>query len=293
MRDSALDETTGRSGIDAPDDRSPGRAVAVAVGLGVLGPLIALVSVAGVGLINAVAGLGLIALVVLGLFFGQYVAFAGLAVGYLAARGLDGPGIRSYLGVGWPSLREVGLVIGGWLAILVLLTVVGGVVSALGAETASNQSAELASENPGIIPVLIAASFLVIGPCEELLYRGAVQGRLRESLPAVPSIVIASAIFAAVHVMALTGGVGARLTTVALLFVPSLVLGGVYEYTGNIVVPALLHGLHNAVLFTALYVVVTSGGELPDPGTGTGTGTESAGALAGALDPVWLAALLA
>jgi membrane protease YdiL (CAAX protease family) len=237
---------------------STGIAVATALALGVLGPLIALASGVAVLAIDALAGgLSLAVSVSLSLLFGQYVAFGGLAVGYLAWRGFDRSGIVSYLGVRVPSLKEIGIVLGGWITILILILVVSTVVGLLGTETASNQSAELAMGNPSIIPLFIAASFLVIGPCEEILYRGVVQGRLRESLPAAPSILLSAAIFAAIHVMALTGGASARLTTVSILFVPSIVFGAVYEYTENLVVPALLHGLHNAVIFTALYVTAT------------------------------------
>lgn len=272
------DRTHGRTGPprDHPDDASdaeggsndsPVTAIAVAIGLGVGGPLIALASAFGVGLVGSFVELSIGASLALSLFFGQYVAFGGLALGYLAVRGLDRTGIRSYLGVRRPSLTEIGIVIGAWFAILVTLMVVSAAIQVLGAETASNQSAELAMQNPAIIPLLIAASFLVIGPCEEILYRGVVQGRLREALPAAPAIVLASAIFAFVHVMALTGGVSGRLTTVAILFVPSLVFGAVYEYTENLVVPTLLHGLHNAVLFTLLYVVLAYGDDLGEMGT--------------------------
>ncbi|QKG92829.1 CPBP family intramembrane metalloprotease [Halorubrum salinarum] len=237
---------------------SPAVAVATALLLGVLGPVIALASGVAVFAIDAAAGgLSLVASVVLTLILGQYVAFGGLAVGYLAWRGLDRRGIVSYLGVRVPSLKEIGIVLGSWVVILILVLVVSTIVQLLGTETAANQSAELAMGNPAIIPLFVAASFLVIGPCEEILYRGVVQGRLRESLPAAPSILLSAAIFATIHVMALTGGLSARLTTVAILFVPSLVFGAVYEYTENLVVPALLHGLHNAVIFTVLYVTVT------------------------------------
>ncbi|QUO48302.1 CPBP family intramembrane glutamic endopeptidase [Halorubrum ruber] len=240
---------------------SPGIAVATALLLGVLGPVIALASGVAIFAIDAaVGGLSLTASVVLTLIFGQYVAFGGLAVGYLAWRGFDREGIVSYLGVRVPSLKEVGIVLGSWVVILVLILVISTIVQLLGTETAANQSAELAMGNPAIIPLFIAASFLVIGPCEEILYRGVVQGRLRESLPAAPSILLSAAIFATIHVMALTGGLSARLTTVSILFVPSLVFGAVYEYTENLVVPALLHGLHNAVIFTVLYVTVTQVG---------------------------------
>ena len=240
---------------------SPGIAVATALLLGVLGPVIALASGVAVFAIDSLAGgLSLVASVVLTLVLGQYVAFGGLAVGYLAWRGFDREGIVSYLGVRVPSLKEIGIVLGSWVVILILILVVSTIVQLLGTETAANQSAELAMGNPAIIPLFIAASFLVIGPCEEILYRGVVQGRLRESLPAAPSILLSAAIFATIHVMALTGGLSARLTTVVILFVPSLVFGAVYEYTENLVVPALLHGLHNAVIFTVLYVTVTQVG---------------------------------
>jgi len=261
--DDAVSRTAPARGSEGPG----GRAVAVAVGtallLGVLGPAIALASGRVVlGLNTVTGGLPLAASLALTLVLGQYVAFGGLALGYLAWRGLDRAGVVAYLGVRRPSLKEIGIVIGSWALILVAITVVSAVIQQLGTETASNQSAELAMQNPAIIPLLIAASFLVIGPSEEILYRGVVQGRLRETLSPAPAILIASAIFAAVHVMALTGGISGRLTTVAILFFPSLVFGAVYEYTENLVVPALLHGLHNAVIFTILYITIAYSDEL-------------------------------
>jgi hypothetical protein len=259
------DDPTGAETATKRDDSRSSTPVAVgaALGLGVLGPVIALVGGFGVFTLNTVVG-GLPTAVTLGLTLvvGQYVAFGGLALGYLRWRGFDWPGVGSYLGIRRPRLVDLGLVVGGWVVIVVTLFVVSTIVSLLGAETASNQSAEVAMQNPGLIPLFIVAMFLVVGPSEEILYRGVVQGRLRESLPAVPSILIASGIFAFIHVMALTGGVSGRLTTVAILFFPSLVFGAVYEYTENLVVPALLHGLHNAVIFTLLYISIVYADEL-------------------------------
>jgi hypothetical protein len=238
--------------------------------LGVLGPVVALLGGGVVLGLNAVTGgLSLPVNLVLTLVLGQYVAFGGLSIAYLTWRGLDRAGIVAYLGVRRPSLKEVGLVIGGWALILVTIMAVSLLVQLIGTEPAANQSAELAMQNPAIIPLLIAASFLVIGPSEEILYRGVVQGRLRETLSPVPAILIASAIFAAIHVIALTGGASARLTTISILFLPSLVFGAVYEYTENLVVPALLHGLHNAVIFTVLYVSIAYGDQLQEVAGGS------------------------
>jgi membrane protease YdiL (CAAX protease family) len=269
-RPTAADGTASATSSEDSGGRGVAIALVSALLLGLLGPAIALLGGGVVLGINVVTGgLPLAANLVLTLVLGQYVAFGGLAIAYLMWRGLDRSGIVAYLGVRRPSLKEIGLIIGGWALILVTIIVISFVVQLLGTETASNQSAELAMQNPAIIPLLIAASFLVIGPSEEILYRGVVQGRLRESLSPVPAILIASAIFAAVHVIALTGGASARLTTIAILFLPSIVFGAVYEYTENLVVPALLHGLHNAVIFTILYISIAYGDEIQEAAGGS------------------------
>jgi membrane protease YdiL (CAAX protease family) len=233
------------------------RALATAGLLGFGGPLLALffslLILAGlqIGLLPPLVGLLLL------IVTGQYVAFGGLALGYLRYRSLSWGAIREYLGVRVPSLRELLIVLGGWVLIFGSLLVVSLVIQATGAQPAENQIGEVARQLPAIIPILIVAMFLVVGPSEEILYRGVVQGRLRESLSPAPAIVLASAIFALVHWFALTGGSSGRLLTVVILFFPSLVFGAVYEYTGNLVVPALLHGLHNAVLLALLWAALT------------------------------------
>jgi len=238
-------------------DRSPIRAVLVAVGLGIGGPILAFVfSLPVVVLVGAVSVPPIVAIALL-LIAGQYLAFGGLAVGYLTAlRDLDLGAVRAYLGIEVPDLRDLLVVVGGWVLIFGLIIVIGIVVQYVGAETADNQAGELAQEIPALIPPLIVAMFLVVGPCEEILYRGVVQGRLREALGPVPSILLASAVFAVVHVGALTGGLNARLTTIAILFVPSIVFGAAYEYTENLVVPALIHAIHNSVLLALLWVTI-------------------------------------
>jgi len=55
-------------------------------------------------------------------------------------------------------------------AIAILLTVTS-------TETASNTAATTALQHPEIIPYLIVLQLLLIGPGEELLFRGVIQGR--------------------------------------------------------------------------------------------------------------------
>lgn len=198
----------------------------------------------------------------------QFVLFAVVGLGYLRYREFEWPDIREYLGVEWPSLRDYGLILVTWIVMLIAAVVVASIVvqivpEILGTEQtepAENPVGEIIEENPEIVIGAVLFMFLVVGPAEEILFRGVVQNRLREGLPKIPAIVLASALFAAVHVVALAGQdpVGIAQTLV-ILFVPSLGFGFIYEYTENIVVPSLLHGFHNSVI-----VVVTAIGAVYD-----------------------------
>lgn len=181
------------------------------------------------------------------------LGFATAAVGYLA---YSGRGL-SYVGTRLPTARDLAWMGGGY--VLALGLAMAGAVGAtlLRAPTANNQAAELGIQRPEALLLLVPLSFLVIGPAEELLFRGTVQARLREDLGPWAAVVVASALFAVLHVLALTGGVAGRLVTVGLLFLPSLVLGVAYERTRNLVVTAFVHGAYDATLFGLLYVAVT------------------------------------
>jgi membrane protease YdiL (CAAX protease family) len=273
-------------GDDPDPDGRPTSALAVALlggwsilssvgvglfGLGV-GVVLALVAILGLG----AAGVGATPLVVLvvSLVLVQGVAFGGVALAYLTLRDplrdllrepvqrLFGVSLRDsshgldWIGVRLPDLRDVAAVGLGYGAALGLG--VGGavLVSSLGVEAGSNQAAELATRDPSVLLLLIPASLLLIGPGEELLFRGIVQGRLRETFSAPVAVVVASVIFAAVHYVALSGSSGQRLVTIAILVGPALVFGTAYELTDNLVVPSLIHGAYNATLFTLLYVAL-------------------------------------
>jgi membrane protease YdiL (CAAX protease family) len=151
---------------------------------------------------------------------------------------------------------------------IVVASIVGAILVELvpellgtgGTEPAENPVGDIIAENPELVLGAIVFMFLVVGPAEEILFRGVVQNRIRERFSKLPGIVIASFLFAFVHVVALAGQdpVGIAMT-ITVLFVTSLGLGWIYEYTGNIVVPALLHGFHNSVI-----VAVTALGAIYD-----------------------------
>ncbi|WP_416840336.1 CPBP family intramembrane glutamic endopeptidase [Haloferax sp. DFSO52] len=228
------------------------RSLVAALVLGGGGLLVGTVLVVITQLAALSAGIELtpLSVIVTSLILLQGIAFGGVALGYVTFRGLD----RDYFGLSLPSLRDLVAVVLGYVAALGAAFMGALVIQMVGVEAGSNQVSEIAAQDPEVLLLLIPASFLLIGPGEELLFRGVVQNRIRESFGPVPGIILASAIFAAIHYVALTGGASARLVTIGILFFPSLVFGTTYELTDNLVVPALIHGAYNATLFTIAYI---------------------------------------
>lgn len=162
------------------------------------------------------------------------------------------------LWVQWPSIRSIGWVVAGVALLLGLSQLIGMLLQYGGVTGGTNQIERFARDRPQLLLYLIVLAIVLIGPGEELLFRGGVQGRLRQSFPPVPAIVLASALFGLVHIPSVVAssavGVGGYVITT---FVLGLVLGGLYEHTDNLVVPALAHGVYNAILFAILYVALT------------------------------------
>ncbi|WP_254840268.1 CPBP family intramembrane glutamic endopeptidase [Natronomonas marina] len=223
-----------------------------------------LLAVAGLGggslVVEAVflAGLELSLLVetVLRVLLLQGVAFGGLSALYLQYRGLP----ADYVGVSVPDLE-------GWihagagyvLALVGAFSMIFVVVFLLGLTPAQNRAAELGQQDSRVFLALLVLAVLVIGPGEELLFRGVVQSRLRETFSAPLGIGLATVIFAVAHAPALAGPTSGVALTITLLFVPALVFAVVYERTDNVVVPAVTHGAYNATLFGLAYLSVAMG----------------------------------
>jgi membrane protease YdiL (CAAX protease family) len=183
----------------------------------------------------------------------QGVTFGGLAVLYLELRDLG----FDFAPFAMPDRREAAIMIVGTIALLGLLFVASMIISSLGIESAQNQIVTVGQQNPEVFLLLVPLSFLLVGPGEELLFRGLVQGTLQETLHPARAIVLASALFASIHLFSLSGE--GKLVYIGIAFVLAIVLGVAYEYTGNLTVPAVMHGTYNAVQFAGAYLSATGG----------------------------------
>jgi len=194
---------------------------------------------------------------------GTMTVLFGFGLGLVALGFLRGTSYGfDYLDVHWPSRRDAAYMVGGVLTIFALLVGLSGLTSALGLGGAQNSLVTQAQSNPSILLVLIPLSFLVIGTGEELLFRNVIQKYLGESYSTWGAILLACVVFTLMHVPTYldpSANVVSIFTTLALLFVLSLVLGVAYDRTDNVVVTIVIHGTFDAVQFATLYFVLTGG----------------------------------
>ncbi|UPW01322.1 CPBP family intramembrane metalloprotease [Halorussus gelatinilyticus] len=168
----------------------------------------------------------------------------------------------SYLDFRWPSLRDAGYVVGGVVALFALQMLVTVVFSAVGVSTASHNIEQTAKGNADILLLMIPASWLIIGPGEELLYRNIIQKDLYDTFGDWGAVLVGSAVFSLAHIPAYAAGasgLAALASTLAVIFGLSLILGATYLATENLTVPALIHGTFDAVVFGAMYLQLTGG----------------------------------
>jgi hypothetical protein len=154
-----------------------------------------------------------------------------------------------------PTRRDwlwTGIGLGIFLAVMLASELV---ISLLDVETAENVAVEQGREHPELFLLLLPVQFLLTAPAEELLYRGVVQGLFRRAYGIVPGILVASALFGLIHYPALaateTNGI---FVVIAILAATGVVLGTLYEYTGNLLIPIVVHAVWNTLVFGSQYL---------------------------------------
>lgn len=189
-----------------------------------------------------------------------FLGFIVAAVGYLAVRNE-----WELVHLRRPTLRDVVIVVGGVVALGVAAVATSMVVSAImallesmfgvDAEFGTNTVIEAGRRNPTTFLYMIPVALFLVGPGEELVFRGVVQGLFRRAVGVVPAIFLASLLFGLGHYFAIASG--NAWTYIFVAGAMGLILGALYEYTENIAVPAAIHGIWNAVLFALNWAMLT------------------------------------
>lgn len=181
------------------------------------------------------------------------LGFALLALG-LYVRYVENPDIL-YL----PKLdtRQFVYGVAGTVVLFALSLVGGGLIQFLGLQTSENTVVTQASAEPMLFFYLIPIAILFIGPVEELLFRGIIQGVLREAVSVRFAVVVAGILFGVAHAGALGGFSMSTIPQMVVISSIGVILGLMYEKGKSLVIPSVAHGVYNAILFTSQWVVAT------------------------------------
>ncbi|PSQ33543.1 hypothetical protein BRD05_08515 [Halobacteriales archaeon QS_9_70_65] len=229
-----------------------GSAVAEATGIGVVGFVVGLVlaTLVAAPLTQGTAAYASVSLVA------QYAGGLAVVAFCLSEFGWS----LSRLRLRVPTARDLLVVVGGLLVLFGTLELTTSVLELLGQSVGEHSISRTAESNPAVLLPLIPLSILVTGPVEELLYRGVVHTRLAAAFDTAPTVLVASVVFAAVHLPAYYLGAGGSVAaSLIVVFVLGAILGALYEYSGNLVVPAVAHGVYNAITFAVSYLEITGG----------------------------------
>lgn len=177
----------------------------------------------------------------------QFAGFTLAVVGYLAIT--DG---WDLVRVSRPDRREAAIILGGGLLLFAFQYGALFVLDQIGLSTGQNQAVVPGGDPVTYYLAMVAVSLAVVGPVEELLFRGVVQGGVRRAFDAVPAVLIASLAFGLIHLPAVSGTMAERWAYVGVVVVLGAVLGALYEWTDNVAVPGLVHGVYNAVTYVVL-----------------------------------------
>ncbi len=161
------------------------------------------------------------------------------------------------IGLSWPRFSDAGWALAGFgvyfMIFLVLAVLASVVFPGIDFQQEQQIGFDGVEQNYQLIFVFIS---LVILPAvvEEVLTRGFLYKGLRGRLSIVPAALITSVIFAVAH---LQFDADAPLLWAAAIdtFALSLVLVYLYEKTGRLGAPILLHMLKNGIAFTLLFII--------------------------------------
>lgn len=154
-----------------------------------------------------------------------------------------------------PIRRSMGYVVGGTGLALMIGMGMWLLLDDLGSAPESVIE-EVAAIDPVFLLVVAVLSMLLVAPVEEYLFRGVIQGRLRESLGPIPAILGASLLFGSLHFANYIGSPIEILAGVGVITCVGIVFGTLYELTDNLAVPIAVHGIYNVVLSLWSYLVM-------------------------------------
>ncbi|QFU82845.1 CPBP family intramembrane glutamic endopeptidase [Natronorubrum aibiense] len=185
------------------------------------------------------------------------VGAGGLALTYLLVRrgGFDRAFILEFLRLRKPDRWDLVWIVAGLFGAFAVAVSYQLAIDAFdpfgaGSEGTTHSGIEQGREYPFLLLLGIPIAILLTGPGEELLYRGIIQSRLGEAFPTALAVALTAVVFAVVHLPVYMGDdIAAVLVSLGTVTALGLYLGVLYELSDTLIVPALVHGAFNAVVY--------------------------------------------
>ena len=181
---------------------------------------------------------------------GSELAFLAVGAAFLWRRSSFRLPIRAPTRSDLPYL--VGGLIGSFCVAVLSLALTDAVVPAVELSPGYAEYSPLDTLTGPALAAAVVVSLLVIGPAEEFLFRGVIQGRLAETFDPGAAVGVAGVVFGLFHVypVALLSPPPAALVHMAAYYtLMGAIFGWVYHRTDTLVGPAVVHGVFNAALF--------------------------------------------
>jgi len=187
------------------------------------------------------------------------VMLVGRSLGYLVVAGNYLIANAERLPVGWPDRTDWGWIAGGTVVAATVL-VAAPIALIVIAETSIETVLDGLWTGPlSVVGLAVLVRLGIVIPAEEVLFRGAIQDRIRACHSAPVAIGVASLPLAALQTAQLLALSPAAVLVAPLMLTVSVVAGLVYERTGTVLGPVVVRGGTELLSTTALVVVITAG----------------------------------
>lgn len=182
----------------------------------------------------------------------QFVGFGIAGIGYILVTDR-----ADLVSIRWPTYADFKWLVVGLVGLLGSYAIVTTIFGLLGVSGAESVIVERGKNQPIYFLYLIPVTILLVGPTEELIFRGLIQGVLDEAYGPKIAILIASVIFTVPHYPSYIGkDLITILPTLSVVLILGGILGVLYEKSQNLVVPSVIHGLFNTFQFAAAYASI-------------------------------------
>lgn len=163
---------------------------------------------------------------------------------------------KEYIDLSRPTWKTAKYTASGTAAVLLVYFALMGLVQVSGLSMPVHPVEEMIGSDLQMYVLFLVVVFLFVAPGEEFLFRNVIQKRLGETFTVYSAILVTSLLYALMHLPGYMQTMSQTdiLVSVVGLFGTSVVFGGVYAYTGELLVVIVAHALYNVVSFS-LYVL--------------------------------------